>query len=374
MHTPTSPATPELAVVIPFRGDPARLRATLACLAGAIDAPAHEVIIVDDDDTEDPAAEGAVSHVLAEAAQVLPLRVVTGPRRGRAAARNAGAAAAGAPWLVFLDADVLVGPGFLSAYAAAARPGLFLHGRVRELPAADGLLARLRDSGAAAVRRERAALGSGAAPAAGGLVASALERAVEAMAGGALPDVAPWLGFVGANTAVERAAWRRAGGFDEGFGHEWGCEDLELGLRLHGLGLRRRLIPDALGVHLGHPRPDGWQQRARNMERFARLHPRASVRALPVLLAPDGTPEAYAAAVTAAEKAAERAAGRPAGRGTGRQPAREPGRDNGRELVRDNGRDNGQDTGQDTGRDHGQGIDREGGRDAGRPTGSAEVR
>lgn len=312
MRAPHGSTAPRLSVVVPSRGPAARLRATLACLAGSgPGTPSFEVVLVDDNDGGDQLPAAA-----REMGELLPLRVVRGPLRGRAAARNAGAAAALAPRLVFLDDDVLVGPGFLAAHADAADPGAFAHGRLRELPTAARFLATVEGAAPAEVRRARAGL-EPASPAAPErrpphrrLVANALERAVEAMAGGSLPDVAPWLGFIGANTALDRAVWERAGGFDEEFGRTWGCEDLEFGFRLHAAGLRRTLAPGALGVHLSHARPGRWEQHHRNLTHFSTTHPHPSVRALEALLGPEGTPEAYVRAVQAEEAAPARDAAR----------------------------------------------------------------
>ncbi|MEI7031013.1 glycosyltransferase family 2 protein [Streptomyces pratensis] len=301
--SPPAPTPPALAVVVPTRGDHEQLRLTLACLAAQTDPPPHEVVVVDDNDLGGEDSR-ALAAVLEEVRGLLPVRSVTGPGRGRAAARNTGAAAAGASWIVFLDADVVVGPGFLRAYGEAARPGRFLHGTMRELPAARRLLGRLRDAPLAEVQASGAALHT--APCEGAdrgparrTMTNALERAIESMARGALPDVAPWLGLVGANSAVEKESWHRAGGFEESFGRVWGCEDLEFGLRLHETGLRRHLVPRALGIHLSHVRRDRWEQHRVNMDRFTALHPRPSVRALPALLGADGSPERYVAAVLA---------------------------------------------------------------------------
>ncbi|MGP3733774.1 glycosyltransferase family 2 protein [Streptomyces sp. GDS52] len=289
--------------MVPTRGDHEQLRLTLACLAAQAGAPPHEVVVVDDNDRGGEDSR-ALTSVLEEVRGLLPVRAVAGPGRGRAAARNTGAAAAGAPWIVFLDADVVVGPGFLRAYGEAARPGRFLHGRMRELPSARRLLGRLRSAPLAEVQESGAALHT--APEEGAergpmrrTMTNALERAIESMAGGALPDVAPWLGLVGANSAVSRESWCQAGGFEESFGRVWGCEDLEFGLRLHEAGLRRHLVPRALGIHLSHVRRDRWEQHSVNMERFTALHPLPSVRALSALLGADGSPERYVAAVRA---------------------------------------------------------------------------
>jgi len=286
--------TPAVSVVVPTLDKAPRLRLVLACLAGQqLPRGEWEVVVVDDGCRDQTAA------VLAEAAEWLPLRVVPGPGRGRAAVRNHGAAHARGGHLVFLDDDVLVGDGFLRAHRAAAGADTFVHGPLRELPASQRLLDELAGASYGQVRRRRAAVLDGSAGPRYRLVANELERAVEAMESGRLPDVAPWLGCVGANLGLPRSAWERSGGFDKDFGTTWGCEDLHFGLVLHGLGLRRTLAAEALGVHLTHARPDRWEAHARNQERFAGRHPLPAVRALPVLLGPRGDPAGYVAAVQA---------------------------------------------------------------------------
>jgi GT2 family glycosyltransferase len=323
--TPDATA-PELSVVIPTFGTAARLRVTLSCLA-AVTAPPFEVLVVDDS----PAVEhdaSAMHAVLAEADRHLLLRVLRSPQRGRAAARNTGAAAARARWLIFLDDDVLVGPGFLQAHAAAARPDRFLHGRLRELPTAKRFLHTLQGADYATVRQARVEL----EPPPGAttstrrephrrLVTNALERTVEAMDSGTMPDVAPWLGFIGANVSLDHAAWVQTGGFDEEFGRTWGCEDLEFGLRLHANGVCRALVPDALGIHLSHARPGRWEQHAQNLDRFVALHPHTSVYALRSLLGPNGTPEEYLRAVLEGNPVGDE---NPTGAESEQQPARVP--------------------------------------------------
>lgn len=298
------PVHPEISVVLPNRGDPARLRATLACLSRQEDAPPFEVVLVDDNDDE--LRPSAV--LVGEAADVLPLTVVRGPRQGRAAARNCGGHAARAPWLLFLDSDVLVGSGFLRAYYHSMRPGRYLHGRLRELPSAQRLLTRWGMAAYQVIQDARCDLEPGAAveqrrDPTSRLMANALERLVEAMTAGSLEDVAPWLGFVGANTAVERTVWSAADGFDEGFGLVWGCEDLEFGYRVHEFGIRRVLVPAALGLHLTHGRPGRWDEHSVNLSRFAERFPVASVQALDLVLSATGTPADYVRSVRAAAEA-----------------------------------------------------------------------
>ena len=283
---------PPVSVVIPSKDKPARLRLTLACLARQADVDRPQVVVVDDS----PAATARV--VIDEAMRYLDLTEVAGPRRGRAAARNAGAGQATGGTLVFLDDDILVGENFIAAHLAAVGDRSFYHGRLRELPASARLLRDLDGADRVAIAAAADRVASGALGPRFRLVANALERAIEAMAAGQVTDVA-WLGCVGANVSLRRTEWEEAGGFAEDFGNAWGCEDLEFGFRLCERGLRRVVAPDALGIHLSHARPGRWAEHSENMTKFVAMHPVASVRALPVLLGADGSVEAYAAAVLA---------------------------------------------------------------------------
>ncbi|GII66808.1 hypothetical protein Skr01_68930 [Sphaerisporangium krabiense] len=287
-----------VSVVIPTRDKASRLRLTLACLAGTDPADGLTEVVVVDDGSAD-----ATADVLAEAAERLPLRVVEGGGRGRAGARNLGAEHAEGGLLVFLDDDVLVGPRFVAEHYARFRPDRFVHGRLRELPAADHLVRTLDGAPYPDVRAARDLIHGGRSDnPRHRLKANALERAIEAMHGGDLPDAVPWLGCVGANVSMPRDLWERVGGFDAGFGEVWGCEDLELGLRLYQAGARRDLAPDALGVHLTHRRPARWDEHAANMDRFATLHPLPAVRELPTLLSASGDPTTYVTRVLTATR------------------------------------------------------------------------
>lgn len=293
----TAARAPDVSVVIPTRDKASRLRMTLACLAGQAGGHRVEVVVVNDGSTDDTRA------VLEEAARQLSLVVVAGDGRGRARARNLGARRGRADYLIFLDDDVLVGEEFVAAHLAAAGEGRFIHGRLRELSGAERIVADLHAAPPARIRATRDSLhrdGTVAGYRGCRLFANALERAVEAMAAGGLEDVAPWLGCVGANVAMGRADFERAGGMDEGFGERWGCEDLEFGRRLWQGGVRREIAAPALGVHLTHNRPLRWAEHQGNLDRFRQLHSDPAVDHLGLLLGPHGDPEAYAAAVRTA--------------------------------------------------------------------------
>lgn len=105
------------------------------------------------------------------------------------AARNVGAALARSDWLVFVDADVIVGPALLEVLQVRAEPGVFLE--------------------------------------------------------------APTTSSAAGTLAVTRADFRRAGGFDDVY-RGWGEEDLDFRERLVELGLKPVVLSDALFDAIEH--------------------------------------------------------------------------------------------------------------------------
>lgn len=111
---------PTISVIVPAFNEQQALPLTLerldtACQHyAASDLGSAEVIVVDNRSTD----------ATAEVAETLGARVVREGRRGIAFARNAGAHAAAAPWLFFLDADTLVPPeALVSIHRALSDPG-----------------------------------------------------------------------------------------------------------------------------------------------------------------------------------------------------------------------------------------------------------
>lgn len=151
---------PVLSVLIPFhRDDPAPLTAALAAQAAAAQADAE--IILYDDGEPDRRLNLAVAS--AAAALPVPVRVLTATRNlGRAAARNRLAAAARGRWLLFLDADMTLPPGFLARWLEQAQreDADAVFGGYDAAPDTDpahalhAALARVSDVKSAAARRE----------------------------------------------------------------------------------------------------------------------------------------------------------------------------------------------------------------------------
>ena len=109
---------PDVSVVVPFCRRP-EISRTLAALAADPDRPALDVIVVECG----PRDAGTASRVLAERP---PPRWIDAGRRhfNKPYAVNVGVHQAVAGTVLLLDADVLVGPGFLAAAANTVRPGL----------------------------------------------------------------------------------------------------------------------------------------------------------------------------------------------------------------------------------------------------------
>ena len=102
---------PRLSVLIPFHRDaPVSLLETLAQTQ-----PGGVEVILFDDGAPDLALNGEVAEAV-KCTSTPALLITSRVNRGRSAARNRLAAAARAPWLLFLDADMEIGPDFLTRW------------------------------------------------------------------------------------------------------------------------------------------------------------------------------------------------------------------------------------------------------------------
>jgi histidinol-phosphate phosphatase family protein len=180
-------------VVIPTAGRPSLLRLIEALIGGEGPAP-ERVIVVDDRRSADRPLE------VGTAAPWRALKVVRGPARGPAAARNAGWRLGSAPWVVFLDDDVVPARDWRARLAEdlAAEPSVW---------GSQGNLRVPLPHDRRPTDWERNVAG--------------LERARWATA----------------DMAYRRSALERAGGFDERFPRAY-REDADLGLRVLAAGGR----------------------------------------------------------------------------------------------------------------------------------------
>lgn len=205
---------PEVSIIIPtHNGGWVLHRAMEALQAQDADPDRFEMVVVDDGST-DGSADG-----LDDGRGPVPVRVLRQPNRGRASARNLGAAEAQGRALLFLDADIWATPGLVSAHLSHHAGGGALGVQGRSLQHPDSL------------------------------------KTVFMRATNLIPDVtirrrnalSP-MHIITRNFSVTAAAFRSVGGFDEGFvGYGW--EDIELGLRLQRAGVSLRYEPAALVYH-----------------------------------------------------------------------------------------------------------------------------
>lgn len=109
-------AAPFVSVVIPTCNRPDMLGECLSRVAAAIEVAGElqiEVIVSDDSQDDRTREYVAVAHPW--------VRWLRGPRRGPAANRNTGVAAASGSWIVFTDDDCLPEPQWIRAYLDAMR-------------------------------------------------------------------------------------------------------------------------------------------------------------------------------------------------------------------------------------------------------------
>ncbi len=196
---------PRFSVVIATKDRADFLRGALASFAVQHEAPAFEVVVVDNGSSD--ATRDVVEEYRTRGEIAVRYAFVAEPNRG--AARNAGIAIARGAIVAFVDDDVVVPPGFLAAHNAAHAATLF--------PAAvSGPILNVPDAN---IRPK--------------------------------PNGANYSGafFCTCNVSVPRSSLIAAGNFDERF-NLYGWEDTELGLRLRRRDVRRAFAWDAYLWHL----------------------------------------------------------------------------------------------------------------------------
>ena len=198
-----------VSVIVPAYNAEATITECLDALRDAMRAD-DELIVFDDGSTDSTPAIALAAGAL----------IVTNPGRpkGPGHGRNMAAASASKPYLMFVDADVIIAPGTIDRLvdevgktgAVAAFGSYDDHPRSRRLPA---LYANLRHH----------------------FVHQSGSRDATTF----------WSGIGLMNAAV----FRDLGGYDDILFTHPSIEDVELGMRLINAGHRIRLVPDAQGTH-----------------------------------------------------------------------------------------------------------------------------
>lgn len=212
-------------------------------LAQDLARDAYEVLICDSNSSD------GTAEYLAQVSERHPtVRHLPGAYSGRAAARNAGIAAASGEIVLFNDADILASNDLLSTHVRRHREN--------ERIAVVGLEVQVKDLAEYEFKREH--------PEARGHLHPPSRKKLS------------WLYFLTGNASARRADLVEAGCFDESF-TGYGHEDLELGYRLHRLGVEILYEPRAVNYHCQDVAYEDQKQKmrlaGRSTARFYRKHP-----------------------------------------------------------------------------------------------------
>ncbi len=239
---------PEISVIIPTYNRLDTLAYVIPTLLAQDLAPSEYELLVCDSNSED----GTERYLAAVRAEHSNLRHLAASFSGRAAARNAGIAAARGDVVLFNDADILASPNLLSTH-------LRRHREQRRV-AIVGLEVQVKDMDEYRYKRDH--------PAARGHLHPPSRKKLS------------WLYFLTGNASVRRADLVGAGCFDESF-TGYGHEDLELGYRLEKNGVRIFYEPAAVNYHCQAVPYDDQKQKmrlaGRSTARFYRKHPDLAV-------------------------------------------------------------------------------------------------
>lgn len=240
---------PEVSVVIPTYNRLDTLQNVLPTLLAQDMPPSQYELLVCDSNSSDGTPE-----FFAQVERRHPsVRYLRGAYSGRAAARNAGIAAARAAVVLFNDADILASSDLLSKHLRRHRE--------RSGIAVVGLEVQVKDFAEYEFKRDN--------PQRRGHLHPPSRKALS------------WLYFLTGNASVRRDDLVRVGGFDENF-TGYGHEDLELGYRLQRSGIRIVYEPDAVNYHCQAVAYEDQKEKmrlaGRSTARFYRKHPDFEVK------------------------------------------------------------------------------------------------
>jgi GT2 family glycosyltransferase len=227
---------PTVTVVIPVHNGAATLATQLDALVAQLCDLAFDIVVVDNNSTDDTAAVAAAC-----ARHVPTLQVIRATEGASVAyARNAGAREASTDAVLFCDADDVVRPGWVAAMARGLADHDIVGGRLD--------VTRVNSPG--------------------------VQSWTAHPPDDALATAMKWRPYAtGANMGVRVSAWRELGGFDESF--VGGHEEVDFAWRALDLGRSLGFVPDAVVDYRMRSDLLGvWRQRFSYGRTYAQLYAR----------------------------------------------------------------------------------------------------
>lgn len=268
-------------VIIPTYNKLPRLKMVIASIEiQTFDRKLFEVILIDDGSTDG-------TREFVECLDTdLNLNYITTVHIGRAAARNLGIRNAKNDFIVFADDDTILSPNFLEAHNDSQKTLLKInHGKIINIskyrylsnPSTGEVYSNLGLSELAIKKFSQMRFNeSDIKNAFCNMVGkynkvSEFEEIIEKICT-CEKSKSGWIAFTGGNISMPKIWIEEVGDFDEKFGKNWGCEDLELGYRMFKYGKRFFYDAKAINYHIDHYRSTSALEHSINTEYFIKKH------------------------------------------------------------------------------------------------------
>ena len=236
-----------------------------------------EVIIVDD------GSDYGTDRYIASLSETETVNYVKLSRGGRSRARNAGILKSFGDLLIFVDDDVILSKDFVNKHMRAQKemPGIH-HGLIYELP----IYTFFSDPGGGHPEENSTYQVSDrrtSSFALHGNIEDILQKVNKLKKISDFESILQhiysnenlsryrWFGFTGGNVSIPRVFLENML-FDPDFHLNWGCEDFELGYRLHKLSIPFFYLNEAYCYHLSHKRTDFVNSHQSNADIFNSKH------------------------------------------------------------------------------------------------------
>lgn len=268
-------------LIIPTYNKLPRLKLLLASLkAQTCSFEKFEVIIINDQSTD-----GTKEYLETLKTDFL-VRVINKNHSGRAKTRNAGLKLAQNEIIIFVDDDLILSPNFIENHLIRQSQNMsIVHGKIVNLsylkffedPSYGELYSGIEMNESKIISLKKQCITEADivnrfdTKVAKNKKCTLYEKMIHIL----LTDYkgkADWIAFSGGNISVPQKWLQKIDGFDEQFGLEWGCEDLELGYRLFKLQKPIEYLDNAVNYHIAHYRSGFKEEHRKNIAYFYDKH------------------------------------------------------------------------------------------------------